>query len=109
MTAFLAKGAKTVIMELEILPVFLSRLVWPGRLSHRSHLSFVDNDSAKCGLVAGYSANALACELIARVSAADIRLGALPWYDRVPSLSNLADAPSRGQTPAALVGWAAPA
>ena len=72
MEDFLAKGAKTVIMELEILPVLLSRLVWRRRLQHRSHLSSVDNDSAKCGLVAGYSANAVACELISRVSAADI-------------------------------------
>jgi hypothetical protein len=108
MEDFLAKGAKTVIMELEILPVLLSRLVWCKRLQHRSHVSFVDNDSAKCGLVAGYSANVVACELITRVSAADISMGALPWYDRVPSLSNLADAPSRGVVPAALNGWAAP-
>ena len=108
MEAFLANGALTVIMELEILPVLLSRLVWRHRLQHRSHLSFVDNDGAKCGLVAGYSANAVACELISRVAAADISMAALPWYDRVPSLSNLADAPSRGVAPAALVGWAAP-
>ena len=105
---FLAKGAKTVILELEILPVLLSRAVWSDRLRGRSHLSFVDNDGAKCGLVAGYSANAQACELIARTSAADIALGTLPWYDRVPSASNLADAPSRGEEPSALCGWARP-
>ena len=98
-----------MIMELEVLPVLLSRHVWAARLQDRSHIAFVDNDGAKDGLVAGYSANAVACDLISRVTAADIMLGALPWYDRVPSLSNVADAPSRGQEPDGLRGWSAPA
>ena len=108
LAGLLARGAETIIMELEVLPVLVSRRVWAERLRGRSHISFLDNDSAKDGLVAGYSRNAVACEFIARVTASDIVLGALPWYDRVPSLSNIADAPSRGRDPESLVGWSAP-
>ena len=108
LAGLLAKGGETIILELEVLPVLVCRRVWADRLRGRSHISFVDNAAAKDGLVAGYSRNAVACELIARVTASDIVLGARPWYERVPSSSNVADAPSRGPDPQSFVGWSAP-
>ena len=50
---FLETGAKTVVVELEILPVLMARIVWGERLRGRSRISFVDHDGAKGGLVAG--------------------------------------------------------
>ena len=41
-------------------------------------------------------------------SAADAQLGVRAWYDRVPSLSNPADAPSRMEVPPCLEGWSRP-
>ena len=108
MERLLAGGSKTVIFELEILPVLIARLVWAERLRGRSALYFLDNDGAKGALIAGYSPNALACELVSRVTALDLEGNSLPWYDRVPSPSNLGDNPSRGERPVAVKGWPEP-
>ena len=101
-------GAKTAIHELEVLPAVLVRRLWPARLLDRAALAFVDNEGARSSLVAGYSSNAAACALAALASGYDAELGARPWYERVPSASNVADAPSRLEAPQQLEGWSAP-
>ena len=107
--AFMSRGPQTIIHELEVLPAVVVRRLWPERLSERPVLGFVDNEGARATLVAGYSSNPSACALASIASSDDARLGSRVWYDRVPSPSNPADAPSRLQAPAALDGWSEPA
>ena len=99
---------QTAIFELELLPVVVGRRLWQHRLTERSLICFVDNEAAKCALIAGYSAKPAACSILDEVAVLDVRGGTLPWYDRVSSVSNLADAPSRGEAPLPLDGWSAP-
>ena len=105
---FMRSGAKTVIHELEVLPAVIVRRLWPARLSDRPALAFVDNEGARATLIAGYSTNPSACALASLASADDAQLGVRVWYDRVPSASNPADAPSRLELPPPLEGWARP-
>ena len=61
-----------------------------GTIAH-----YVDNTSAEAALIRGYSPSAASAPLVHWVADADVRLGARSWFDRVPSPSNPADAPSR--------------
>ena len=105
---FMRSGAQTVIYELEVLPAVVVRRLWAARLAERPVLAFVDNEGARAALIAGYSSNSAACALASLASAADVQLGARTWYERVPSASNPADAPSRMEPPAILDGWSRP-
>ena len=105
---FLATVGKTIIHELEVLPVLVSRLVWAARIDGSSYLCFIDNEAAKACLVASFSHNSLACSMTAAIADLDTDSRTLVWYERVPSLSNPADDPSRGIVPPAVPGWQAP-
>ena len=84
-----------VIGQAELLPVLISVHTWAEHLRGLPCIIFVDNDSARHGLVSGYSPLLKSAALIAAVLVQLARLGAFPWFARVPSCSNIADAPSR--------------
>ena len=86
----------------------VGRLLWAERLAGRACLVFVDNEAAKSCLTAAYSRNQLACEIASAVADEDVKHQVQCWYERVPSLSNPADGPSRGEQAGALDGWRLP-
>lgn len=104
----LGELGKTAIFQLEILPVLASRILWERRLRDRALLCFCDNDAAKAALIGGYSPQPIAVQILARIADRDVRDGALSWYERVPTTSNPADAPSRMAVPEPLPGWSVP-
>ena len=105
---FLGEHRKTIIYELEVLPMLVAKQAWNDFFVDRSFLVFVDNSSALAALVAGYSSHPIVSKILSKIAASDATSGSLPWYERVPSSANPADAPSRGDVPAALPGWPAP-
>jgi len=91
-----ARRDKTqVIGQAELLPVLLAKTTWPDRFANRANITFIDNDSARFGLIRGYSPILDSSRIINESWLADARLGAASWFSRVPSASNIADAPSR--------------
>ena len=48
-------GADQLVGQAELLPAIGARHAWPGRVYQRSVIHFVDNESAKFGLISGYS------------------------------------------------------
>ena len=56
---------------------------------------FIDNDSARHGLISGYSPLLRSAALISATLVELARIGAFAWFARVPSASNIADGPSR--------------
>ncbi|CAE7942752.1 unnamed protein product, partial [Symbiodinium necroappetens] len=62
---------------------------------NRRVLGFVDNEAAKSALIRNYSPLVDATAMLSEVASWDMFLGCLPWYCRVPSKSNIADAASR--------------
>ena len=81
----------------EIAPAELSLRVWRERLSGRRVILFVDNEAAKGALIKGTSSTVVAARLVHKFWETISSLEAHVWVDRVPSLSNCGDGPSRGQ------------
>ena len=100
--------SKTAIFELEILPILLAKIIWAGYLDGHSGIYFIDNDSAKAALINSYASNHFASKILTSISGLDASSGTLSWYERVPTHSNPADAPSRGLPPTRLPAWSAP-
>ena len=65
------------------------------KIAGRPVIQFIDNDSARLGLLRGYSPVMASAELIGMTWQEDIRLEVYSWYGRVASASNPGDSPSR--------------
>jgi len=100
-----ADGAKHVIAQAELLPILLSRRCFPDLLEGRPVICMVDNESARSAMIRGSSGNRFSLEIVDAVIEHDMKDHSMVWYARVPSASNLADAPSRGRAPLELPGW----
>ena len=70
---------------------------WSHLLTQRDALFFVDNDPAKDALVNGISRSHISSEIVRACRIRCAALGLAPWFDRVPSPSNIADGPSTGE------------
>jgi hypothetical protein len=95
-TSWRTGASGQVIGQAEIHPVVVAKNTWAHYLKDTSAIFLIDNDSARDALIKGYSPSLSSCRIIAESSAADARLALAPWYERVPSYCNIADAPSRG-------------
>lgn len=56
---------------------------------------FIDNEGVKEAFVAGVTKSAACRKMLVEATMQDARNDSLNWYTRVPSASNIADAPSR--------------
>ena len=88
-------GQKQVIGQAEIFPVLVARLTWKSRIAGRRVYYFIDNESARLALVKSYSPCLPSLKILMSCLAWDQEFQSSPWYARVPTYSNLADAPSR--------------
>ncbi len=84
-----------MIGQAELLPVLVAFKGWADRLRDRRVLVFIDKDAARFGLVACTARSDASLNLIIATAALVGELRAWPWYGRVPTRSNPADAPSR--------------
>ena len=64
---------------------------------HRKVFIFIDNDAARHALIRMASSNLRTSALLRDLANLQMRYPAYIWYSRVPSFSNIADAPSRGE------------
>ena len=106
-----AARKRMLINQAELFPQLLARTTWAGRLRDRRLLAFVDNDGCRDALINGYSAVEESGHILGAVALMDHKLMCLCWYSRVPSPSNIADGPSRGDSSRVLAvggGWSAP-
>ena len=92
----MVEGRQTVIGELETLAAAVALMLWGRDISSSKLLIFIDNEGARFSLIKGYSKAASITHICALASNAIDSYCIVPWYSRVPSLSNLADLPSRG-------------
>ena len=88
-------GSQQVIGQAELLPVVMAKVVWAELLKESFLLTFIDNESAKFALIAGSSPVDASSHLVAASGELDALLGIRQWCCRVPTASNIADAPSR--------------
>ena len=70
----------------------------------RPVICFIDNDAARYALIKGSSPTPDSAWLAALYWEREATVGSYSWFERVPSPSNIADAPSRGVAPITLEG-----
>ena len=87
---------KTIIFEAELLALVLAFSLWRVQLRSASLVCFVDNNSARDVAISGSGRNTTANCLIDFLLKLEMASGVSPWFSRVPTPSNIADEPSRG-------------
>ena len=87
----------TVIFEAESLALIVALIVWRKFLRHRPCVVYIDNNSTRDVSISGTARTQPGKSLVAQLLEAEDVGSILAWYTRVPSSSNIADAPSRGK------------
>ena len=95
LSSLLGNDRQTVIGELETLSVAVAFILWGPSVASSKLLVFIDNEGSRFSLIKGYSTAPAITRICALASNALDSYCIMPWYSRVPSLSNLADLPSR--------------
>ena len=88
---------ETVIFELEALALAICLSVFGTFVERRGAVVFTDNDGVLGSFIRGHSANDVCATLIEYFGQCEEELENVCWLDRVPSASNPADGPSRGE------------
>ena len=94
--AWSSKGGTQVIGQTELAPAAVARLNWPELLGNARVIHFVDNDSARYALIRGSSPCLESAWLVQSSWTDENEIDCRSWIARVPSRSNIADGPSRG-------------
>ena len=87
--------SKHPIYETELLPVLISVLVWGELIKGSQVVFYLDNESAKSGLIKGYGATKVANAIVGSFCQTEALLQLKTWFSRVPTHSNPSDGPSR--------------
>jgi len=90
-----SEGSKQLIGQVELIPVLLARRIWAQQTRGRKLIFFLDNEAGREGLVKGFSPAKFSRQILQAIAAEELRAQAWPWYARVSTHSNVADAPSR--------------
>ena len=85
------------IGELETIVVAVALQLWSDELTSCCLVSYIDNEGAKFSLIKGCSKSPVLSRICHWVATLCEKRTILPWFSRVPSPSNIADAPSRLQ------------
>lgn len=88
-------GRRQLICQAEIFPVIVAKATWSEILRGRSVIWFIDNNSALSARIRSFSPVIDNFSLLVINAQLDVEIDCLNWYARVPSPSNLGDAPSR--------------
>ena len=83
------------IGELETIAVAVALQLWSTVLASCCLVSYIDNEGAKFSLIKGCSRSPVLARLCHWVATLCEKQTIMPWFSRVPSPSNVADAPSQ--------------
>ena len=92
-----AHDMKHVIGPVEAYAVLVARLVWHQFIAGAHAVFHVDNYGAMDAYIKGTSTNAQIRRILLAFEEAECLHHSWPWFSRVPSKSNCADDPSRGE------------
>ena len=94
-----------LICQIELFAVVLVRWEFRAAVANKRVILFIDNNSARGGLLKGRSSSPTMDDLLKAFCAAEVNSPAFWWVERVPSKSNPADEPSRGLGAEAASQW----
>lgn len=84
------------IFELEILPILCSVILWQKGIASKQCVFYLDNEAAQGALIKGSTETMYASKMISLFTELEMDLQIKSWIARVPTSSNPADKPSRG-------------
>jgi hypothetical protein len=93
MDQFLLRS-KNPIYELEVMPVLLAALLWGNTCEYAQVCWYLDNEAGRSAFLKAYGATEIADRMVRNFTYHEMELQIKSWFARVPSASNLADAPS---------------
>ena len=93
----LLQGSKNPIYELEVMPVLVAISLWGRQCQNSQVCWYLDNEASRSAYLKAYGATLIADGMVAAFTREEMALQIKSWFARVPSASNLADAPSRGE------------
>ncbi|CAE7450708.1 unnamed protein product, partial [Symbiodinium necroappetens] len=85
------------IYEIELYAVLAAFRCWGTLLKDSFTVAYIDNSAAQAALVAGSSGTELGSRIVELIGEAESAVLCRPWYSWVPTHSNPADPPSRGE------------
>ena len=86
---------KQINFEAETLAALVAYALWKSEVLNNRCLLFVDNEGTKFSLLKGASDNQVVDALAGKFAEMEAEIHSFTWLARVPSKSNVADAPSR--------------
>ena len=89
---------KTIIFEAELLALIVSFILWKNLICNSPVVFFVDNNSARDVAISANSRSKTIEALVEQLLRVQGMASSFCWFARVPSPSNPADDPSRGET-----------
>ena len=89
-------GKKTAIFQCEFFAVLVALKLWGELLSSRQVVFYVDNDGVRDVLISCNTSDPVGSVLLTSVLEREGAFAISSWFTRVPSKSNIADDPSRG-------------
>ncbi|CAE7396726.1 dnajb6-b, partial [Symbiodinium microadriaticum] len=92
----LLRDSKNPIFELELLPVLLAYKLWGRWCKSAQAIFYIDNEGARHAIIAAGGGSDHARVIIDGILFQETSLQVRSWYSTLPTHSNLADAPSRG-------------
>ena len=104
---WLANAGSQVICEIELFAHFLVRWIYRHDFDNEMGISFIDNEAARYSLVKYSSPSPCMRAMIYGLSLLDAVHPFGAWHERVPSPSNPADLPSRGEIQKAIAMFGA--
>ena len=102
---FLSGGGvkQQIVGQAEVIPCLASKVIWKDRMVGRPVVHFVDNEAARFALIKGGSPTIDSAWITSEFWNHEVGQSAHTWFERVPSPSNISDAPSRGKSPITIV------
>jgi hypothetical protein len=91
----LLSKSKNPIYELEVMPILVAVLLWGATCEHAQVCWYLDNEAGKSAFLKAYGATEVADGMVQDFTRHEMELQIKSWFSRVPSASNIADAPSR--------------
>jgi len=85
------------ICAIEAVGPLLALGTWPAALAGCVWVHFIDNDPALFALLAGSARSESLCDVAGETWAHVAERHVMPWFERVESAANTADAPSRSR------------
>ena len=112
--SWLQSGTSRPILQCELMAVSVAASIWGSQLQEWPVIWWLDNDAARHCLISARGYPESNSRLVQTVLTCEQQFRIQSWFARVPSISNPADAPSRGERAAFLeqateveikVGW----